>query len=239
VVAVRARRESRAVPPAPAFASLAQGLVGYWRFDEGAGTVARDRSASANDCQLRSGGGWTAGVLGGALALDGRAWLECAKVAPLARLDRALSISLWMKPAAWKAGRQAVLSRQLGDGAEDHFLLSLDGDVLEAQSDLWQSATKRSVNRPSGVWFHVAVVQKPDGRRTVYLDGAPIGRSNKSQPAVLGGGNNPLIIGGAMNSADRTAAGERFTGALDELALYDRALTAEEVQALAASQQPK
>jgi hypothetical protein len=131
------------------------------------------------------------------------------------------------------------VARQLGAGREDYFLLALNGDTLEAQSNLWESATKRRVNRPSGAWFHVAVVQKADGRRTLYLDGVPIGRSNKSRPAALGGGTSRLTIGGAVNGPDPGVADERFSGALDELAIYARALDESEVRALAGRAQPQ
>jgi RNA polymerase sigma-70 factor (ECF subfamily) len=239
VVATRSARMPAPAAPRAAPASLGRGLIGYWRFDEGAGAIAHDRSGSGNDCQLRPGGGWTGGVLGGALALDGRAWLDCPRVEPLARLDRELSIAVWVKPDAGGAGRQVFVARQLGAGREDYFLLALNGDTLEAQSNLWESATKRRVNRPSGAWFHVAVVQKADGRRTLYLDGVPIGRSNKSRPAALGGGTSRLTIGGAVNGPDPGVADERFSGALDELAIYARALDESEVRALAGRAQPQ
>jgi hypothetical protein len=228
----------RSRPLAAPTTTLGRGLIGYWRFDEGGGSLARDRSGSGNDCQGQGGPlGWTAGSLGGALALDGRAWLDCPTIEPLARLDRELSIALWVKPAGGP-GRQVFVARQLGDAREDYFVLALNGDTLEAQSNLWESATKRRVDRPSGTWFHVAVVQKADGRRTLYLDGVPIGRSNKSRPAALGGGTSHLTIGGAINGPDPRRADERFSGALDELALYDRALDETEVRALAARAQP-
>jgi hypothetical protein len=234
---------SRPARPAPSSAqiapALARELVGYWRFDEGAGTQARDVSGSENHCQLRPGAGWTKGVLGGALALDGRAWLDCPRVEPLAGLDRELSIALWVRPDAVQAGRQVFVARQLGDGRADYFLLALNSDTLEVQSNLWESATKRRVRRPPGTWFHVAVVQKADGRRTLYLDGAVIGRSNKSVPASLGGGASRLTIGGAINGPDPGAADERFTGALDELAIYRRALSDAEVKQLAEGARPR
>jgi hypothetical protein len=238
-VAVRAKGGAAARAGATV-APLARGLIGYWRFDEGAGTVARDRSGNRNDCVVQAGGqaGWTGGSLGGALALDGRTWLTCPRVEPLAHLDRELSIALWVKPAGGGSGRQAFVARQLGEGREDYFLLGLNGDTLEAQSNLWESATKRRVPGSAGRWFHVAVVQKADGRRTLYVDGVAIGRSNKSRPAVLGGGQSRLTIGAAVNGPDPRLADERYAGALDELVIYDRALSEGEVQALAARSQP-
>lgn len=244
----QAGRESRpgllaGSPPARAVAAVpARGLVGYWTFDEAPGsTVARDRSGQGNDCLVRSAGGlaqFGAGRLGGAVALDGRGWLECPRAQALARLDRALSISVWVRPARIAPGRQVFVARQLGDSHEDYFMLALNGDTLEVQSDLWASATKRPLSRPAGQWFHVAAVQGIDGRRTLYLDGVEIGRSNKSRVVALGGGTNPLTIGGAINGPAPRAANERFEGALDELALFDRPLGEGEVRALAAGARP-
>jgi hypothetical protein len=227
-------------PPVTTSASpLARGLVGYWRFDDGPGsTVTRDRSGSGNDCVLRSSGSAsTSGLAAGALILDGHGWLECARAAPLAKLDRELTIGLWVKPTSLR-GRQVFVSRQLGGGREDYFLLGLLEDTLEVQGHLWQSATHRPLRRPAGQWFHVAAVQRQDGVRTLYLDGVEIGHSTRSRPVALGGGTSLLTIGGDVNGADPRLADQRFAGAMDELVLYDRALSPQEIRALAARTQP-
>ena len=52
--------------------ALLNGLVGWWKFDEGSGTVAYDSSGNGNDCNLSGGPIWTAGKIGGALTFDGQ-----------------------------------------------------------------------------------------------------------------------------------------------------------------------
>jgi hypothetical protein len=47
------------------------GLVGWWKFDEGSGTVAYDSSGNGNDGNLTNGPTWTTGKIGGALSFDG------------------------------------------------------------------------------------------------------------------------------------------------------------------------
>jgi len=46
-------------------------LVGYWNFDEGAGTVVSDSSGNNNTGTLTNGPLWTAGKVGNALNFDG------------------------------------------------------------------------------------------------------------------------------------------------------------------------
>ena len=47
------------------------GLVGWWKFDEGSGTVAYDSSGNGHDGNLTNGPSWTTGKIGGALSFDG------------------------------------------------------------------------------------------------------------------------------------------------------------------------
>ena len=51
--------------------SLQNGLVGWWKFDEGSGTVAYDSSGNGNDGNLTNGPTWATGKIGGALSFDG------------------------------------------------------------------------------------------------------------------------------------------------------------------------
>jgi hypothetical protein len=51
---------------------------------------------------------------------------------------------------------------------------------------------------------------------------------------TIGGAKTALTIGGSMNSRSRSRADDLFAGDLDELLIYDRALSEEELRALAA-----
>src|SRR6266498_470903 len=52
-------------------AQLQNGLVGYWSFDDGTGTIAGDSSGNDNTATLINGPIWTSGEIGGALSFDG------------------------------------------------------------------------------------------------------------------------------------------------------------------------
>ena len=64
-----------------------------------------------------------------------------------------------------------------------------------------------------------------------------VGFRRDGQPP-LGGGSNPLIIGGGVNGADSGLVSERFQGVIDELSVYNRRLESAEIRALAGGAQP-
>jgi RNA polymerase sigma-70 factor (ECF subfamily) len=232
-----------AAPPAPG-TKATSAPVGRWSFDEARGSSsASDLSGNGHDCQLRRNGGgadpdgaWTEGVVGGALALDGRHWLECPRFDRQGRIDGELTIALWMKVGA-VSGKHVLVTRQFGTTGDRLFSLRLRNGSVELLSHVWEKVLRRPYPR-AGLWTHVAAVRELHGT-SLYLDGVLVGRSSPSSPRPLGGAGTPLLIGGLINGPE--AGGRAFhllRGALDELVLYDRALTAEEIRALAAPPAP-
>jgi prepilin-type processing-associated H-X9-DG protein len=86
-------------------------------------------------------------------------------------------------------------------------------------------------------WFHVGVTRHPDGTTILFVDGVELGRG-MTRRGRLGRGANPLIIGAATNGPDLSRTHARFDGRIDEVLIYDRALSAAEMEALAARRQP-
>src|SRR5262245_59107499 len=78
-------------------ADLTTGLVGYWTFDEGTGTVASDSSGHNNTGTLKNGPLWTTGKLNTALQFDGiDDYVEVAN-SPSLSPTSAVSVSFWIK----------------------------------------------------------------------------------------------------------------------------------------------
>jgi hypothetical protein len=214
--------------------------VGYWRFDEAAGSVAHDSSGNGNDCQLRQQSpatAWTDGPLGNAINLDGNGWLECPHPRSLARLSDAMSISLWIKRTGRRSHVRALVTRQYEGGSLDRFHLGFSDDQLVLRSRAPGMSTYAPFPAVRGHWLHVVSTRSADGLVLMYIDGEEIRRKPADQLG-LGGGDNPLIIGGGLNTPDQALVKENLEGVMDELVIYDRALTAEEVRALAAGTQP-
>jgi RNA polymerase sigma-70 factor, ECF subfamily len=240
--AARLAAASVAAPAAPALA-LGKGLIGYWRFDDGPGSAAaRDLSGNGNHCVLRQvdpGKSWVAGAIGTGVALDGHGWLECPRIEAVARLGTELSIGMWARRSGRPTPQRHVLfGRQLGTWGEDHFALALRGNQVEVMSHVWRSTMRKPMPPTGDRWFHLAMVHADDGSTHLYIDGLHIGKSTWSRRVHLGGGDNPLTIGGGINTPEPGDVGELFEGAVDELVVYDRALTGDEVAALAGRKQP-
>src|SRR3989338_1995882 len=81
----------------PNIDSLSQGLVGYWSFDEDAGTTVPDHSGNGNTGAATGGPTGTTGQLGRALSFDGsNDYVDMGEVATLGtNTDK--TVSMWVK----------------------------------------------------------------------------------------------------------------------------------------------
>lgn len=87
------------------------------------------------------------------------------------------------------------------------------------------------VDLPTGTaagWVHLAAVYEPNVRMTLYLNGQPVAEKTTDLPVGdIFAGTAPLWIGRQFSAASNTS----FEGLIDEVALYDKALTDEQVLA--------
>ncbi len=242
-VAISPVRLASAPPPAPGRSALGRGLVGYWRFDEATGSgSARDLSGHGNDCLLRGldpQGAWTDGRLGGAVSLNGKGWLECPKVEALSGLGSDLSISLWLRRVGNQQHVRAVVSQQYGSGELDNFHLGFRNDELWMRTRFRGQATLAAFPRQRGAWHHLAATLDASGRTRLFIDGEEVMQRRRDGQAPLGGGTNPLIIGGGVNGSDPSVVNELFQGVIDELVVYNRKLDTTEIRALSEGAQPR
>jgi len=207
--------------------SCSSGLVGWWKLDETSGLTAADSSGNGNDGTLENMAGdeWTNGILGGALEFDGdNDYVDCGNNESLQITGREISLASWVK---W-------------DSADGYSAIAVktsswrwaDGYGLYAHSDNTVNfyVTRYSTNRASatftadGQWHHV--VGTYDGSNVrIWVDG--VEGTPDSYSGSITNANNSLEIGrGADNFYN-------FKGALDDVRIYNRALSAEEIEGLA------
>jgi hypothetical protein len=228
--------------PAPAGVDLRKGLRGYWKLDDGAGSsVVHDSSGNGHDGVLEDldpTTAWTDGRYGGALLISGDT--GGVRVDMRGALDNlaAYTIAAWiLRPASHPGRYESVISRQQGDLDYEAFNLAVVDDHLRAYRSLTASGVPGRIDAPAdlplGAWIHVAAVW--DGQKLrLYQDGLEIGSGAHDFP--LQATTKPLFLG-----TNENADGDRdsLAGSLDEVLIYDVALSPQAMRALAMGAPPR
>jgi hypothetical protein len=216
------------------------GLVAAWPLDEVSGLVAADASGNRRPLTLTKSN-WTPGRIKGGLAFSGAP--EIAGTFPNPALD-AFSFSVWLQVAAGGA-QNPVLLRLPGDGvsATSGYTVNLRrakanianyGGISfqDGAGGDWQSWG----NLETGKWYHLVVTFDPDSDSNplifyvngmVRTDTTNYGNSSGVQLGVIAG--NSATLASLGNRADKTRP---LAGNVDQVRLYNRALTPTEVIAL-------
>jgi alpha-L-arabinofuranosidase len=203
-----------------------------WSFDEGSGTSAADGTGGDHPLTLGSGASWaTPGRIGAhALAVDGSANGNATNPSPVVDTSQPFSVAAWVKLNA-TTGYQTAVSV---DGSQvSGFYLGLRGDTGKfAFARLASDATSAAAAHAdanaaptAGTWYHLVGVDDPvAGKLSLYVNG------------VL---QNSVSYSGGWKAAGKTVVGRGLyggnpvdfvSGQVDEVRLFDHALTADEVQ---------
>ena len=204
-------------PPTP------PGLVGAWAFDEGAGTTTADASGRGNPGTL-TGATWTTlGRYGNALSFNGSN--SVVRVADSASLDltTAMTLSAWIRPTVSQSGWRTIMQRQ----TDSYFLnaSNSDGPLRPSGGGTFGTSTtyvSGPTANPVNAWTHVALTYDGATQR-LFVNGTQA--ATRATTGTIQTTDNPLWIGG------NTPYGEYFTGLIDEVRVYNRALTQTDIQA--------
>jgi glucose/arabinose dehydrogenase len=194
------------------------GLVGAWGFDEAAGTTALDSSGSGNPGTV-SGATRTTGKYGGALTFDGvNDWVTVPDANAL-DVNR-MTLEAWVRPTGLGDWRAVLLKEQPGQLV---YALYASTDTNRPSGHVFTSGDM-ALRGPSvlaaNTWSHLAFTW--DGATSrLYVNGAQVASAALAGTAATSTGS--LRIGG------NSIWGEWFGGAIDEVRVYNRALSAAEV----------
>jgi hypothetical protein len=208
------------------------GLVAYWPFDEGFGTAAADASGNGHHGTLVNGPQWTGDP---ALSFDGVD--DHVDVGFFDVTGEALTLAAWIRSADLgncSSSDCRILSKATSTAEADHwFMLSTidSGGSAVLRFRLKTGGTTTTLIAsggalPENAWVHAAAVY--DGAAMeLFLDGVPVGSTSKTG-SLAGDPGVGVWIGG--NPPDGSA--KPWNGRIDEVRIYDRALTAAEILAL-------
>ncbi|MFO1152694.1 MAG: LamG-like jellyroll fold domain-containing protein [Rhodospirillales bacterium] len=188
------------------------GPSGSYNFNEGSGTTTADRSGNNRPGTLVNGPAWVTGKNGKALGFDGSNDYVSIGNRPLAST---FTVSAWLNNPS-SGGYETIASF----GSNRQFSIS-NGSLA-----FWDGSGSeyRFGTVPTGSWQHVAYTY--DGTRMrAYLNGAELGTPFvRSIPTSSG---RTLFGAWPKNSSEQ---GDLLSGSLDDIRIYDRALTQAEIQ---------
>lgn len=194
-------------------------LIGHWKMD------GDPNDATGNYNGVSSGGpGYEAGKNGQAIFMDG---VDDYVTLPAGFDDfsKGLSLSVWARPAS--SGGWARFFDFGNGSASDNILFARGGTSSQFVMEIYKGGTGGAVWSPAvmenNVWQMLTATVDPKGNVTLYRNGVAVATGVTNIPAVLTRGSCFI---GRSNWPQWDAL---YAGWMDDLRLYDYALTAQEV----------
>ncbi len=215
---------------------IVDGLVASYSMDNQGGTVVHDGYGDHDGQLLNSGEfNWTSGVQGDALRFDGYDDLvDCGSNNEVTNLSGDFSVSLWMKVDAisltktmhilgQRNSNQHIWSLQLWGAQDGH----LTGFVNSSGN--W-ALTETNVTPEPGRWYHVVMnyADRGDRKVRIYVDGTEAGTLQQSTAS----GSKQVSTSIPLTMGDRVGGDRTFAGLLDNVAVYNKVLSSNEIHEL-------
>ena len=204
-------------------------LVGLWHFDEGSGTTTNNSSGNNNHGTLKPTGSeptWVPGYFSNALSFDGEDdYVEVAHNINLIPSD--ITIEVWIYPTSWTHTAKAVaLATKRTAPVNGYFLFyyrTSNTITFDWGGSAGANRWNTGYNPPLNTWTHLAVTRSSTGR-ALYVNGSLYISTILAGAPSLVPTTSPLRVG-----YDSMAAQYPFQGTIDEVRIWDGALTADEI----------
>ena len=220
------------------------GPLAHWRFDEPPGATNISDSAGGFTGTLSSTGAniISGGRSGNALNVDRAAngFVNCGNILNLGAQN--FTVSAWIRTPVGSTNVFGTFVSKHNDGSGNGYFLSHGHSVLGSPRAAFFFSGTRTVaggvvdvassttTVNDGNWHQVVGIYRPGGRATIYVDGAPVEGTIASSPILAN--TAPFIIGGANGPFTPGVPGGLFTGAIDDVQVYGRALSDSEIDYL-------
>jgi len=206
-------------------------LVGYWKLDEPSGSVALDSSGNGFN-GIYYNNPLPSSSVAPVLFADPECYVFNGSnqyiEAPTISVPSDITVSVWAYSSDFNQSAMLVEKEPVNASWE----LFFEYGILK-----WRGGDQTSevdAARPSaGAWHHFAATQQGT-HAVVYVDGIQV---SSGEVTALGNGNGLIEIGRFAGGANYTS-GYYFNGSLDDVRIYNRAFSADEIRQLAASIQP-
>ena len=196
-------------------------LLLYFSFSEGKGDAVEDLSKEKNDGEIVGDADWIDGKFGTALEFGEQSEVK----APYIELnEKSFTVTMWVKPELSGGDQQCVFTQTQVNAVNTslHYRIYNNGTVR-------MGFYGNDLDSPNAVeadkWAHICFWLDVKGKsRKIYIDGKEtVEDAGKAGIEYLGTAGDTMI--GSWG-----ATGQKFNGAIDEVAVWDRALTEDEIE---------
>lgn len=220
-----------AEPESSATSAGAPDLVAHWTFNEADGDVARDVTGNGHDAKVKNTQ-WIRSPRGHALRFDSKEDLARYGGIESMNLIGDASLAVWVRlDSAVAPDTNRLIFGDGGGGIDRNLNLRLDGSGglrFEWANGKESSSLVAPGALMNGTWKHIVVVADAHARTmTIYVDGERVARADEARPL----GRAPV--------KERTTGwfyNGFFQGDLDDIRIYGRALSEDQVRQLFASE---
>ncbi len=199
------------------------GLVAAYGFDAGSGTAVADASGNNNNGTLANGTWSAAGRYGGAIQFNGtNTWVTVPNATSL-NPTAGVTMEAWLNPTAVNGWRTVMFKEQTGNLT---YGLYSNTSANRPNAQVFVAGADRNVNGTAQVaantWTHLAATYDGANIR-IFVNGTQA--ATVAQTGAISTSTGVLHIGG------NAVWPEWFQGLIDEVRIYNRALSAAEIQA--------
>jgi hypothetical protein len=206
-----------------------RGLVGFWRFEEGTGTTTADSSGNANTGTLFHGPTWQPPAnckQGRCLSFDGVDDFGEAPDSPSLSPRSAITIAAWVRMAALSGGFTPITHKH-GEARAWWFGFHPNSSTVihwSNEGGVFPHSVDGHIPSVLGTWRHLVVTYENGVGRRIYSDGGLV--ASDTATGLIPDTTGPMLIAHGWDF---------WHGLIDEIRIYNRALSAAEIQAIYAA----
>ncbi|HEX8040797.1 MAG TPA: LamG-like jellyroll fold domain-containing protein [Chryseosolibacter sp.] len=207
------------------FTAAASSLAAYWKMDEGGGKILSDDSGNGNNATITGLPKWMTGISGYALVLNGSNQYASAPDAQTLDITKGITLAAWVRPE--RKENQKIIMKGDQNSADGYELSLLRNGRVSFAINQHTSTLRVNSNTTYAdkKWIHIAGTFNGTELK-IFINGAQSNSITVASPVVIGANGLALYLGRNTNGTNY------FKGALDEVRVYNYALSAAEVYAL-------
>ena len=195
-------------------------LLLYMPFNEGKGEAMEDLSPHGNDGELNGDADWVDGKFNKALEFGAAGEVK----SPYIELnEKSFTVTMWVKPALSGGDQQCVFTQTQANAQNTslHYRIYNNGTVR-------MGFYANDLDAPAAVdadeWAHITFWLDVDGKsRQIYINGESVVEDAGKAGIEYLGTAGDTIVGSWGNT------GQRFNGIIDEVTVWDRALSEDDI----------